>query len=212
MPGASRLALGLATLVAVVLGGAVAWDVLRSEPPTVGPSADGTEGRAPADRGAPEATSRPVRPTSDAPPEEGAPPEAEAIARDGERLPEIRIGDRVRTARFRPEAFRAGPEVSGEVLLAGIVEGGNVWVRWDAAATRARFLAARFLLPGMTALESGEILVFLEPLPALFRHLGFSCRLEGSVLRLGAEGVYLPDEPPTSERPPDVPPSAPSPR
>ncbi len=212
MPGASRLALGLATLAAVVLGGAVLWDVLRSEPPTVGPSTDGTEGRVPPDGDAPAAIAGPVAPRSDPPPEAGPPPEPEAVAREGERLPEIRMGDRMRTARFRSQAFQGGLEISGEVLLAGIVAGGSVWVRWDAVGTRTRFLAARFTLPGMTALESGEILVFLEPLPDLFRYLGFSCRLDGSVLRIGAEGVYPPAEAPVPERPPDVPPPDPSPR
>ncbi len=211
MPAVSRLALGLGALGGVLLGGGIVWNVLSSEPVTVGLSIEGADDQAPAVEGAP-AIARPVRPTPEAPTDGGTPPEPEAVAGEGELLREIRIGDRMRAARFPSGAFRSGLEVFGKVLLAAILDGGDVWVRWDSVATRTRFLETKFPPLEMVALESGEILVFLEPLSALFRHVGFSCRLDGSVLRIGAEGVYPVAEPPTPDRPPDVPAGESSPR
>ncbi len=198
--------LAVVLLVAVVAG--VFWfgrDWLGGAGPEGVPVADG-----PADEPA-----RPVEvpasmhpmpaPASDVPT-----PEVEAVAREGEVLPPIRIGERGRAARFRPEVFRQGMELAGEVLLRGLTEPREVWVRWDAPATRERFLAARFPVPGMNVLEGGEAIVMVEPLVPMLRSVGFTARLDGSVLRIGGEGVYPPEAPvsggaPDGGKAPDAP-------
>jgi hypothetical protein len=174
--------------------------------PIADPPVDGTP---PAILG-PAATSLPTSPPSEAPT-----PDIEAVARGGEVLPPIRIGDRGRAARFRPEVFRQGMQLAGDVLLRGLVEPREVWIRWDAQPTRERFLAARFRVPGMHVLESGEAIVLVEPLVPMLRHAGFTARLEGSVLRIGGEGVYppdpsAPDAPGRSDAPPLPVPEGPS--
>lgn len=153
----------------------------------------------------------PPTPTPSAPVEPvpaGPMPEVEAVARPDEVLPPIRVGERGRVARFRPEVFRQGMELPGDVFLRGIVEARDVWVRWDQESTRTRFLSLRIPVPGMQVLESGEAIVFIQPMPDLFRHLGLSARLDGSVLRIGAEGAYPPDPPP-ADAPQPEPPAAP---
>lgn len=153
----------------------------------------------------------PPTPTPSAPVEPvpaGPMPEVEAVARTDEVLPPIRVGERGRVARFRPEVFRQGMELPGDVFLRGIVEARDVWVRWDQESTRTRFLSLRIPVPGMQVLESGEAIVFIQPMPDLFRHLGLSARLDGSVLRIGAEGAYPPDPPP-ADAPQPEPPAAP---
>ncbi|MBL9086415.1 MAG: hypothetical protein JNM10_04670 [Planctomycetia bacterium] len=188
--------------VGVVAGGFVAWREFGG-------------GRAPDD--VPSGEPTPQDPRSEAPtavparggdPAVDAPvPEIEAVARPGEVLPPIRVGERGRVARYRPEVFRQGMELPGDVFLRGLVEARDVWVRWDQASTRERFLTLQIPVPGMQVLESGEAIVFLQPMPDLFRHLGFSARLDGSVLRIGAEGVYPPDPPPP-DAPQPTPPGA----
>lgn len=143
----------------------------------------------------PPAAQDPVVPASPSP--DAATPEVEAVARPDEVLPAIRVGDRPRAARFRPEVFREGMEISGDTLLKGLVDPREVWVRWDAATTRERFRAARFMVPGMNVLENGDAIVLLEPLVPMLRHAGFGARLDGSVLRIGEPTAY-PPEPPTS--------------
>lgn len=201
-----RFSLPLAVAVALVGGGVAAWWWGTRGPGDEVPAADD-----PVPVAGPTvepAATRPMAPPPDAP--TAAPVEVEAVATPGEVLPPIRVGDRPRVARFRPEVFRDGMELKGEVFLRGIVEAREVWVRWDSAATRERFLAGRFPVPGMQVLESGEAVVILEPVADLLRHFGFSARWDGATLRVGAEGVY-PAEPP---RPADGdrPPEAPSPR
>ncbi|MFO0934742.1 MAG: hypothetical protein U1E39_18810 [Planctomycetota bacterium] len=160
----------------------------------------GTQADVPAEDGPAEEPARPVGVSVSAPPIPAPASDAsalaiEAVAREGEVLPPIRIGERGRAARFRPEVFRQGMELAGDVLLRGLTEPREVWVRWDAAATRERFLAARFPVPGMSVLESGEAVVLVDPLVPMLRSVGFTARLDGSVLRIGAAGVYPPEVP-----------------
>lgn len=190
--------------VGVVAAGVLAWrEFGPSGGPDVVPAGDPLPDEAIEVR---PATPTPSVAVESAP--DGPMPELEAVARPGEVLPPIRVGERGRVARFRPEVFRQGMELPGDVFLRGIVEARDVWVRWDQESTRTRFLALRIPVPGMQVLESGEAIVFIQPMPDLFRHLGLSARLDGSVLRIGAEGAYPPDPPP-ADAPQPEPPAAP---
>lgn len=146
-------------------------------------------------------------------------PPAEGIFDPAEALPEIDVGDRMRVARIPVRRASPGrPETFGKLIVDGIVAARDVYLRWDTPETQQRFQRQRFVVPSRLVTE-GEVLIYLEPLLPVLRGSGYSARLDGSLLRIGAEGVYPappePEAPPDHERLPDEPPpppSAPSPR
>lgn len=143
-------------------------------------------------------------------------PPAEGIYDPAEVLPEIDVGDRTRVARLPIRRASPGrPETFGKLIVDGILAARDVYLRWDAEETKAKFLRQRFVVPSRLVTE-GEVLIYLEPLLPVLRVSGYSARLDGSLLRIGAEGVYPPPpepEPlPDAERIPDEPPPGPSPR
>lgn len=143
-------------------------------------------------------------------------PPTEGIYDPAEVLPEIDVGDRTRVARLPIRRASPGrPETFGKLIVDGILAARDVYLRWDAEETKAKFLRQRFVVPSRLVTE-GEVLIYLEPLLPVLRVSGYSARLDGSLLRIGAEGVYPPPpepEPlPDAERIPDEPPPGPSPR